>query len=134
MIERDSLATNAPTTAAQQGVSGAPIVQQEALQELARAIVREAGLAREDVGQQENDKARAEEIQRRDLIIGQLTQANAALAARVPELEAPQTSEDGTQEPVEDAGRAKRAGAGATAPQNASERVPWWRRVLGEGR
>jgi hypothetical protein len=78
---------------------------------------------------------RAEEIQRRDLIIGQLTQANAALAARVPELETPQTSEDGTQEPVEDAGRAKkRAGAGATAPQNASERVPWWRRVLGEGR
>jgi hypothetical protein len=134
MIERDSLATNAPTTAAQQGVSGAPIVQQEALQELARAIVREARLAREDVGQQENDKARAEEMQRRDLIIGQLTQANAALAARVPELEAPQTSEDGTQEPVEDAGRAKRAGAGATAPQNASERVPWWRRVLGEGR
>ena len=50
---------------------------------------------------------RAEEIQRRDLIIGQLTQANAALAARVPELETPQTSEDGTQEPVEDAGRAK---------------------------
>jgi hypothetical protein len=134
MIERDSLATNAPTTAAQQGVSGVPIVQQEALQELARAIVREAGLAREDVGQQENDKARAEEMQRRDLIIGQLTQANAALAARVPELETPQTSEDGTQEPVEDAGRAKRAGAGATAPQNASERVPWWRRVLGEGR
>jgi hypothetical protein len=134
MIECDSLATNAPTTAAQQGVSGVPIVQQEALQELARAIVREARLAREDVGQQENDKARAEEMQRRDLIIGQLTQANAALAARVPELEAPQTSEDGTQEPVEDAGRAKRAGAGATAPQNASERVPWWRRVLGEGR
>ena len=77
---------------------------------------------------------RAEEIQRRDLIIGQLTQANAALAARVPELETPQTSEDGTQEPVEDAGRAKRAGVGAKAPQNASERVPWWRRVLGEGR
>jgi hypothetical protein len=55
---------------------------------------------------------RAEEMQRRDLIIGQLTQANAALAARVPELEAPQTSEDGTQEPVEDAGRAKQTGRG----------------------
>jgi hypothetical protein len=120
MIERDSLATNAPTTAAQQGVSGAPIVQQEALQELARAIVREAGLAREDVGQQENDKARAEEMQRRDLIIGQLTQANAALAARVPELEAPQTSEDGTQEPVEDAGRGKTGRGGCYGP---SERL-----------
>src|SRR5687767_2957698 len=80
-------------------------------------------------------RLRAEEIQRRDVIISQLTQANAALAARVPELETPQTSEDGTQEPVEDASRAKRAGVGATAPQNASERVPWWRRVLlGEGR
>ncbi len=77
---------------------------------------------------------RAEEIQRRDLIIGQLTQDNAALAARVRELESRQTSEDGTQEPVEYAGRAKRAGVGAKAPQNASERVPWWRRVLGEGR
>jgi hypothetical protein len=131
MIERDSLATNAPTTAAQQGVSGVPIVQQEASQELARAIVREAGLAREDVGQQENDKACAEEIQRRDLIIGQLTQANAALAARVPELEAPQTSEDGTQEPVEDAGRGKTGRGGC---YGLSERVPWWRRVLGEGR
>jgi hypothetical protein len=74
---------------------------------------------------------RAEEIQRRDLIIGQLTQANAALAARVPELEAPQTSEDGTQEPVEDAGRGKTGRGGCYGP---SERVPWWRRVLGEGR
>ena len=54
------------------------------------------------------ESLRAEEIQRRDLIIRQLTQANAALAARVPELEAPQTSEDGTQEPAE----------GAIGPQN----------------
>src|SRR5829696_1025292 len=93
------------------------------------------GTSTEAVGKRAvGESLRAEEMQRRDLIIGQLTQANAALAARVPELEAPQTSEDGTQEPVEDAGRAKRAGAGATAPQNASERVPWWRRVLGEGR
>jgi hypothetical protein len=63
---------------------------------------------------------RAEEMQRRDLIIGQLTQANAALAARVPELEAPQTSEDGTQEPVEDAGRAKTGRGGCYGP---SERL-----------
>src|SRR5215208_3491915 len=65
---------------------------------------------------------------------GQRRPSRQGARARVPELETPQTSEDGTQEPVEDAGRAKRAGAGATAPQNASERVPWWRRVLGEGR
>jgi hypothetical protein len=38
---------------------------------------------------EEQLRLRGEEIQRRDVIISQLTQANAALAARVPELEAP---------------------------------------------
>jgi hypothetical protein len=47
MIERDSLTTSAPTTARQQGVSGVPTAQQEAIQQLARAIVREAGLQRD---------------------------------------------------------------------------------------
>jgi len=79
-------------------------------------------------------RLRAEEIQRRDVIISQLTQANTALAARVPELEARQTSGDGIQEPAEGAIGPQQGGTGARAPQNASERVPWWRRVLGEGR
>src|SRR5918993_3083143 len=48
---------------------------------------------------------RAEEIQRRDVIISQLTQANAALAARVPELEAAQEHSEATQEPAEPAVR-----------------------------
>jgi hypothetical protein len=47
MIERDSLTDNAPTTAPQQIASGVPAAQQEAIQELARAIVREAGIARD---------------------------------------------------------------------------------------
>ena len=47
MIERDSLTTNAPTSAPQQGAVGVPAIQQEAIQELARAIVREAGLQRD---------------------------------------------------------------------------------------
>jgi hypothetical protein len=47
MIDRDSLTTNAPTSASQQGVSGVPAGQQEAIQELARAIVREAGIAQD---------------------------------------------------------------------------------------
>jgi len=52
------------------------------------------GTSTEAVGKRAvGESLRAEEIQRRDLIIRQLTQANAALAARVPELEAPQTSE-----------------------------------------
>ena len=45
MIERDSLIDNTPTSARQQAVSGVPAAQQEAIQELARAIVREAGIA-----------------------------------------------------------------------------------------
>jgi hypothetical protein len=48
MIDRDSLTTNATTSAPQQPVSGVPAIQQEALQELARQIVREAGLQAED--------------------------------------------------------------------------------------
>ena len=43
---------------------------------------------------EEQLRLRAEEIQRRDVIISQLTQANAALAQRVPELKAPQSLED----------------------------------------
>src|SRR5215210_1525032 len=54
MIERDSLTNNAATSARQQAVSGVPSVplaQQEALQELARAIVREAGIAQDPAWQ-----------------------------------------------------------------------------------
>ena len=43
-IERDSLTDIAPTNASQQPTSGVPAAQQEAIQELARAIVREAGM------------------------------------------------------------------------------------------
>lgn len=47
MIERDSLTTNAPTSAPQQPTSGVPAAQQEAIQELVRTIAREAGLQRD---------------------------------------------------------------------------------------
>jgi len=61
MIERDSLTTSAPASAPQHTVSGVSVAQQEAIQELARAIVREAGIAREDVVRLENNlKAYAE--------------------------------------------------------------------------
>jgi hypothetical protein len=45
MIDRDSLINNTPTSARQQGVSEVLALQQEALQEFARLIVRETGLA-----------------------------------------------------------------------------------------
>ena len=51
MIDRDSLTTNTPTTAPQQPVSGVPAMQQKALQELARQIVREAGIAQDPEAQ-----------------------------------------------------------------------------------
>jgi len=73
---------------------------------------------------------RAEEIQRRDVIISQLTQANAALAARVPELGAAQEPSEAAQEPAE-----ARVGAASpsTAEPGAQEGVqrPWWRRMWG---
>jgi hypothetical protein len=47
MIERDRLTINAPTLARQQGVSGAPVVREEALQQLAKQTVREAGIAQD---------------------------------------------------------------------------------------
>src|SRR5215218_11461874 len=55
---------------------------------------------------------RAEEIQRRDVIISQLAQANAALAARVPELEAAQEHSEHAEEPAE-------ARVGAASPSTA---------------
>jgi hypothetical protein len=81
---------------------------------------------------------------RADTIIAQLTQANATLAARVPELEAPESREEAAQAPAEGAARVGYPPAGA-APENASDRPadtaewpvrggslirPWWRRVF----
>ena len=73
-------------------------------------------------------RLRAEEIQRRDVIISQLTQANAALASRVPELEAAESREDAAEEPAE---ATPPPGQGTTGAQNGSERVSWWRRWFG---
>jgi hypothetical protein len=84
-------------------------------------------------------RLRADEIHRRDVIISQLTQANAALAQRVPELEAP-AGEPMPSQTHEDAARGpSRNGEGAgTAPvdrepQNGSDgvREPWYRRWFG---
>ena len=88
---------------------------------------------------------RAEEIQRRDVIISQLTQANAALAQRVPELEAPQVPSGGSESVVEEPERAEprpATGGGTyegperppvTAEWPAEGRLirPWWKRVFG---
>ena len=67
---------------------------------------------------------------RADTIIAQLTQANAALAARVPELEAPQKEASEAAETADE-----QQGRGEPHPSAGSSqeglRRPWWRRVFG---
>ena len=83
---------------------------------------------------------RAEEIQRRDVIISQLTQANTALAQRVPELEAPQEPRGAPESVVEEPERAEQPRSNTGGPQEPTERPfteeeleprSWWRRMFG---
>jgi hypothetical protein len=67
---------------------------------------------------------------RADTIIAQLTQANAALAARVPELESPQ-EEPGASETVEEGPGGTGYRSSATVEAQEGSRRPWWRRVFG---
>jgi hypothetical protein len=73
-------------------------------------------------------EVRAEEIQRRDVIISQLTQANAALAARVPELEAAQGYSEAAEEPAE--GAVGVQGQPGSREEPPSSEKPWWRRIF----
>jgi len=70
---------------------------------------------------EEQLRLRAEEIQRRDVIISQLTQANAALAQRVPELEAPQDAPESAELRSD---RATPPDAGGEAQEGSERR--WW--------
>jgi hypothetical protein len=78
----------------------------------------------------ENQLSEERESRRRaDTIIAQLTQANATLAARVPELEAPQAPTE-TAETAEE--ESERAGPRpATGEAHEGTQRPWWRRVFG---
>ncbi len=69
---------------------------------------------------------------RADTIIAQLTQSNAALTQRMPELEASRQQEEAPQEPLggpKSAGEKQKSGD----VQEGTER-PWWRRMLGSKR
>jgi len=79
---------------------------------------------------------RADEIQRRDIIISQLTQATSNLTDRLREIEAPaeqstpsQASEAGAQDAANGAGGPVPQAGGAEA-QDGPQR-PWWKRVFG---
>lgn len=74
---------------------------------------------------------------RADTIIAQLTQANATLASRIPELEAPPQPQD-QHEPNAEGAESPAEGAASGTPPPGSEgssegdiRRPWWRRVFG---
>ena len=77
-------------------------------------------------------RLRAEEIQRRDVIISQLTQANAALAARVPELEAAESHEEAAEaaETVEHEPEREKPHSATVEAQEDTQR-PWWQRWFG---
>ena len=66
---------------------------------------------------------------RADMIIAQLTQANAALAAKVPELEAPAEAPGAPESAAEEPERAEPRST-TPDPQEGVLR-PWWRRMFG---
>lgn len=94
---------------------------------LIEVLREQAEYLREQLDQER--AARTEERRRHDTIIAQLTQANAALASRVPELEAPQRYPEAPETVEEEQERAELRSDAAGA-QEAVQR-PWWRRVFG---
>jgi len=68
---------------------------------------------------------------RADTIIAQLTQANAALAARIPELEASQEPPEAPEAVDENPEGAEEAFPSSTGASQRTEERPWWRRVFG---
>ena len=77
-------------------------------------------------------EARTEERRRHDTLIAQLTQANAALSARIPELP-PASQETGPEEPrgsPESTGPTRTPTDANGGPEAAAQR-PWWRRMFG---
>ena len=74
-------------------------------------------------------EAEREARRRADTIIAQLTQANAALAAKVPELEAAESREETAEGAAEEPERAEPHSA--TVESQEPVQRPWWRRVFG---
>jgi hypothetical protein len=74
-------------------------------------------------------EAEREARRRADTIIAQLTQANAALAAKVPELEAAESREETAEGAAEGPERAEPRSATGEAQEGVQR--PWWRRLLG---
>lgn len=95
---------------------------------LVEVLREQAEYLREQLDQER--AARTEERRRHDTIIAQLTQANAALASRMPELEAPQERPGAPETVEEEPERAEPRTAAEGAPEDVQGRS-WWRRVWG---
>jgi hypothetical protein len=93
---------------------------------------RDALLASKDriISILENQLSEEREARRRaDTIIAQLSQANAALAARVPQLEAPQEPSEAAETADEQQGSEPHFAT--VESQEPVQRRPWWRRIMG---
>jgi hypothetical protein len=98
--------------------------------DLARELIEEMRLRISSLEYQLSEER--ESRRRADTIIAQLTQANAALAARVPELEAAESREDASERATE--GTPIYAPGQDTTPRTEEPRSsekPWWRRLIG---
>jgi hypothetical protein len=91
---------------------------------LVEVLREQAEYLREQLAEEREARRRA------DTIIAQLTQANAALVARVPELEAPQ-EQPGAPETVEEEPESAEEVRSDAAGRQEAVRRPWWRRVFG---
>jgi excisionase family DNA binding protein len=100
----------------------------DAQAELVESLIEQVSYMREQLAEEREARRRA------DTIIAQLSQANAALASRVPELEAP-ASPEAKGDPVaasEESGRGTTLGEQQKAPSEAQERKrSWWREFFG---
>ncbi len=86
---------------------------------------------------QEQLEAEREARRRADTIIAQLTQANAALASRIPELEGPPAEPSPSEMPSEaphSPSEEPERGVPLSTPRHDQEAAgrPWWRRLFGE--
>ena len=87
---------------------------------MVEVLTEQVAYLREQISEEREARRRA------DTIIAQLTQANAALASRLPQLEAPARGPGW----VESYPEAPDRGAATEEQQTGSER-PWWRRMFG---
>lgn len=93
----------------------------EAQAELVDSLLDQIAYMREQLAEEREARRRA------DTIIAQLSQANAALAQRVPELEAAQEPRESHATVSEEPGK----GTAPSEQQEPTQRRAWWRRFFG---